>query len=241
MRKNIIEKNGKTPKTNEDWFNIAPPAMGRYQWKALHSASELADYCLYYSNEVPAEIDEVLDEIGSQSNSFHSEPERETDLLPEEFFGSGEPRHHDLLMIGEDVVVGVEAKATEDLDKPVSKYNGQNPRYSGLCEHILGRKFEECGHIMYQLLSSTAGTLIEASNAGVSKAVLIVLLFNSWIVPKSHVEKTRKHIEDFKDLLKELPMNKGAIECFKTPFKPEIDLYIKYLVVDVCSYHKTNT
>ena len=242
MRTNLIIKNGKTPKTNRQWFNIAPPTKGKKQWVPYHSASELADYFLCYQDKVPFEIDNVLDDAGvSKDASFVSEPECKTPLIPESIFGINGPRNHDILMIAEnDVVIGVEAKATETLDKYVTSYDISSDnaklRYPGLCKQILGKNIQECKNIRYQLLSAAAGTLIEAEKHSAKKAVLLVILFNSKIVSPLHVQATRENIEDFKNALKELEINKGRTESFITPFKPEIELFVKFIVVDVCQY-----
>lgn len=244
MRKNRIIKNNKTPTTNRQWFNIAPPKQGKKHWVPYHSASELADYFLAYSGEVPPEIDGVLNELKIPAEAaFESEPECETPLIPEKTFGINGPRNHDLLMVMEnEVVIGIEAKATEDLDKYVTAYKTDDHesnaflRYEGLCKQILNREKKKCEGIRYQLLSAAAGTLIEAEQHHADKAILLVILFNSKIVPPSHVVTTNKNIEDFKHALKENGYSNPNSRAFRTPFKKDIDLYVEFLIVDVCSY-----
>ena len=173
MRRLIVEKDGRTPHSNEEWFEIAPPAGKKKQWKSYHSASELADYFLHYEGSVPPEIDNLLNDLNIKSTSFECIPEAET-YFPVNRFNRNGPRNHDLLMIGEDVVIGLEAKATEDLDKDISVLlekvsPTQKERYTNMCLDILGRDISQCGDIKYQLLSATLGTLLEAQKRNIKK------------------------------------------------------------------------
>lgn len=154
---------------DQDWFRLAPPEGGLKQWVDLHSAKELAKYFIHSGGFVPKEIDDYLSQIGADETPFVAEPEKITSLC-KDGFGANGPRHHDLLMWNHQMVVGLEAKATETLDQYVTEKvkgnmsNNQKLRYPGLCKRLLGKEFEECSDIRYQLLSATAGTLIEAKN-----------------------------------------------------------------------------
>ena len=231
MRKIYIKKNNKEIHSNQGWLEIAPPEGGEKQWKPLHSASEFADYCLFTDGYVPKEIDDYLSSLGISDDSFDAEPECITSLC-EYGFGKNGPRHHDLLMQSKEIVVGIEAKATETLDEYVTeKCKGklspnQELRYPGLCREILGRELKECSNIRYQLLSATAGTLIEARKRGVKKAALIILLFESEITSKEHVLGTKNDVDVFCNMLKKKP--NGSYEI---PFAPDIDFYVEYIGV----------
>ena len=240
MRKLTIQKDGREIYTNGGWFRAAPPEGKEKQWVPSYSASELADYFLRYKGFLPPEIDFYLTEIGIASESFSSEPEYCTGL-EREGFGGGKSRQHDLLIVSDinEVVIGLEAKAREDLDVFVTE-KGDNPltpnqekRYAGLCEKILGQKIDSCINIRYQLLSATAGTLIEADKRQIKKAVLLILLFKTPVVTDEHVVSTKKDIDSFVSLLEK--NNNGSYKCKN--FKRDIDLYIKYLVVDMNSYN----
>ena len=246
MRKNEVKKDNKKIETNRQWFNAAPPARGKLHWVPYNSASELADYFLAYPGEVPVEIDELLDGTQvSKEASFISIPEEKTELT-KDLFGIGGPRNHDILMVANgEVVIGIEAKATESLDKYMSAYENKKGnaelRYNGLCEQILSKDISECKNIRYQLLSAAAGTIIEAANRNINKAILLVILFKSKIVSPFHVEATRKNVEDFKQALRENGLNSSSSKCFKTPFaqkylSKDIDLYVEFIDVCVCSY-----
>jgi len=82
-------------------------------------------------------------------------------------------------------------------------------------------------------LSATAGTLIEADKRQIKKAVLLILLFKTPVVTEEHVVSTKKDIDSFVSLLEK--NNNGSYKCKN--FKRDIDLYIKYLVVDMNSYN----
>lgn len=241
MRKLKIIKNSKVVKTVEDWFLLAPPEKKEEQWKDDHSAKELAKYFLNYKDFIPPEIDEYLNEIGIISNSFIAEPECETSLT--EFgFGKKGSRKHDVFLFEEnkkEVVIGIEAKATEDLDKFVTD-KGSKPltsnqikRYYGLCEKLLGKNFEDCSKIRYQLLSATGGTLIEAKKRKLNKAVFLILLFKTQLVTDEHINSTINDINEFTSLLK--VNDNGSYSCIN--FMSEIYLYIKYLIIDSSSYN----
>ncbi len=240
MRKLTIKKDGKEIFTNGGWFRAAPPEGKEKQWVPSYSASELADYFLRYKGFMPPEIDSYLLEIGIVSESFSSEPECCTSL-EKDGFGYRGPRQHDLLITSDtnEVVIGLEAKAREDLDVFVTEKGdgpltpNQEKRYAGLCEKLLGLKLEDCSNIRYQLLSAAAGTLIEADKRHIKKAVLLFLLFKTPIVSEDHIASIGIDIENFVSLLTK--NNDGSYKCKN--FKKDIDLYVKYLVVDMRSYN----
>ena len=238
MRKLSLQKNGKEIYTNGGWFRAAPPEGKSKQWVPCFSASELADYFLRYKGTVPPEIDSYLTSIGIKADSFLAIPEYTT-RLEKEGFGAGKARQHDLLIksLDREVVIGLEAKARETLDDYVTKKNisteNRKKRYIGLCEKLLGKRFEECTNIRYQLLSAAAGTLIEADKNGSDKAVLLIILFNTPVVDKDHIELTKNDVRSFVNCLQS---NKNG--SYKTAnFKTNIDLYIKLIVVDMNSYN----
>ena len=83
------------------------------------------------------------------------------------------------------------------------------------------------------MLSATAGTLIEADKRHIKKAVLLILLFKTPVVSDDHIASTGIDIENFVSLLTK--NNDGTYKCKN--FKEDIDLYVKYLVVDMSSYN----
>lgn len=120
-------------------------------------------------------------------------------------------RRHDLVILGVDAagrptLVGVEAKADEPFDAPVSvrlaaahtaaaaaeaeereDRSAQIPRIEWLARELFGRPARggdgapdpEIGALPYQLLAGLAGTLIEAKARGAEQAALVVHAFHS--------------------------------------------------------------
>lgn len=232
MRKIIINKDNKIISTIEDWFEFAPPEGKEKQWKDKHSAKELARYFINNWPSMPVEIDKILDNIGVTSKLFLCEPERETDFVSNGL-GYGKSRQHDILLMGNDIVIGLEAKATENLDKYVlekfdsSKYN-HHLRYDGICNAIIGKSAAECDLIRYQLLSATMGTLLEAKKSNIKKAMVLIIVFESDITTKEHTKLTEEDVEYFKSFL-----TKKKNGSFSTPYAPDIDLYIEMITVSI--------
>lgn len=217
----------------EEWFEYAPPKRGAKQWKDDYSAKELAKYFVNYLGHVPPEINAALDKYGSNDKEIKSFAEYTTPL---DDFNSGEGRNHDLLMVGESIVVGIEAKVKESLDYYVlDKIKDATPtakeRYEMLCRAILNKNIEECENIRYQLLSATAGTLIEAEKANVNKAALLIVVLKFDGVS----DTTRNDVDNFKLALKPFQKSDGS---FNIPYKPNINLFIDYIEINPLTYLK---
>lgn len=224
----IIRKNGIKITNDKEWFKLAPPEGKEKQWVDKHSAKELAIYFTKQPDTLPIEVKNLLLKCNIDVADFECEPESKTNLSSEGFGENGD-RQHDLLMVGNDAVVGVEAKATESLDDYVTnKYKGtenHNKRYKGLCEKILGKDIFECSNIRYQLLSASIGTLIEAKKRNYKKAIVLIILFSSELTTEKHISMTKTDIQNFKDSLKKLN------DYFITPYAPDIELSIEYLEI----------
>lgn len=223
-------------KTVDDWFRMAPPKKGIKQWKPFYSAMESAAYFTSTPGKMPKAIDDYLKSIGVKSDQFEAEPEAVTNLSK---YGKGEGRNHDLLIKGKDVVIGVEAKAAESLDDYVDKkYNPVNEnhraRYFNLCRDILDKNLDkdDCSDIRYQLLSATAGTILEAEKAGKPKAVLIILVFVS-DHSKDAVEHTRSDVIAFENAIAH---RKNCNGSYNLTINPNIDFFVKFIDVKVSDY-----
>lgn len=127
---------------------------------------------------------------------------------------SGGPRHHDLvahgaLANGETVIVCVEAKAGEDLDRTVERYtrHAQNRRAKGettnaperiaalLKRYVPYDSAEQRVRLVrYQFLSALAGTEAEAAYAGADHAVLML---HDFITDQRCADKTSEHAVDW--------------------------------------------
>lgn len=220
-------------KTSEDWFKFAPPEGGKKQWAAKHSALELANYFTAYGGNLPPEIEDTLRRNKIKVFSFQCEPECVTSF-PAKSYGTGTGRHHDLLMVGKDCVVGIEAKATETLDLYVDeKHKGttnHKARYDGIAKDLFGKTVAELGDIRvrYQLMSATIGTLIEAKKRNLSKAEVLVILFSSDITTREHIDNTKNDMDTFISLLER---NKDG--SYRTPYDQGIKLYVDFTVVEI--------
>jgi hypothetical protein len=127
---------------------------------------------------------------------------------------AGEHRNHDLVLFGTcgagSVVVGLEAKVDEELGSVVGPYlesvpQGSNipARVSLLTEAMFGRALDDrLRALRYQLLTATAGTMIEAGEHKSSAAVLVVWEFvtRKWASTKSEANSA-----DWRRFLETLP------------------------------------
>ena len=198
------------------WFKYAEPEGGESQWKEGRSALEFARYMTYGKGNVPQEVETYLKSIGISGDECSCQPEY---ITPYEGYdlGKGGGRHHDAIIHTEDAVIGIEAKVSESFDKSISEKlssatknsdSGKNmkKRIMSSIKLIKGVDYSdsvaEVNHLMYQLISATVGTLIEADKANVNKAVVLVLEFvgdvdfggNSY---KNQMENNAKAFNDF--------------------------------------------
>ncbi|MBP5780934.1 MAG: hypothetical protein J6X34_06845 [Clostridia bacterium] len=138
----------------------------------------------------------------SCENDFVWEAEYVTSLV-----GRGEGRNHDMAIWGKDIFIGVEAKADEPFGKEVKLWlsegdsNKENriKRLNDLCNIAFGKEYDCSKHadVMYQLLSAFAGTVREAVKDGKSKAMLLVLVFESDITGDVLMSKNDKDLVEF--------------------------------------------
>lgn len=224
-RLGIIAKKGAIHSV-DDWFNLAPPKGGESHWRDGKSAKELAKAWFRSGAPVePAELRALLESHPATASAHvtRAKPEHETrfDDLP----GGG--RNHDLLLKlggGTDLIIaGVEGKAGESLDTTViAKYDkgiairdsGKNTnlpdRVESLVRNLFGRALSDdvdLGRLRYQLLTATAGTLIEAKNANAVAALVIV----HELIPRRDdrdITPTQRAISDFVDAFRQVDVEK---------------------------------
>ncbi len=152
-------------------------------------------------------VSELLAECGIAEQDFVCEPEAKTNLGKEMYRGG--PRNHDLLMRGNDCVIGIEAKVSELFDEEIGKRleckeGNRSKRAEKLIEFLMpGKAQEDVKKIGYQLFTATRGTMCAALEHGVEKSIMLVITF------KGNVEKEddydtlcAKNAEDFDDFLK---------------------------------------
>lgn len=195
MKLNIYSDNGSAITSVKEWRLLAPPMNPDLHWKDYHSAKELAKSIFEYETLGP-KISSILQRFEFPiPNVLNGTPEHAT-TLP---WGNSGERKHDLLLkdASSSLVIGIEAKADEPFDKAVkvkrrdSQSNadgGKNmsARLDGIIDYLYeGNPPDNKEEIMYQLISATAGTILEASKNNIKHACIIFLFFDSNRLSKS--------------------------------------------------------
>ena len=171
------------------WFKYAEPEGGESQWKEGRSAMEFARYMTSSKEKMPDEIQHYLDGIGFKEE-YTCYPEEVTSF--DKKYGTGSGRHHDGLLVSEQYLVGIEAKVSEAFDKPIkikiknalsNADEGANMK-TRIVESLKTIKpdfkeqdLDSVGHLMYQLVSGTVGTIIEAQNRNKTRAAFLIIEF----------------------------------------------------------------
>ena len=199
------------------WFKYAEPEGGESQWKEGRSAMEFARYMTASKGKMPVEIQNYLKRIGfSEDDDFTCYPEEVT-KYDCNTLGTGSGRHHDGLLVSKNYLIGIEAKVSEPFDEAIQnkieKSKSNKDKGENMKKRIVNSlkmfkpEFEEqsldsVGHLMYQLVSGTVGTIIEARNRKINNAAFLVMEFES-----EHEEK------DYKD---DIMRNQEAYNAFLT-------------------------
>lgn len=175
------------------WRKYAPPQNPKKQWVDGRSAKTLAEYV--FKNEEKDfchTIEGVLASLNLDTpQSFKCEPEAKTPFP--QSWGTRGARSHDLKMIGDtDLIICIEAKVDEPFGEKLStkrrdaeKKNADggknmNLRIDSILDFIYpkGKPLNAEG-LMYQLLSATAGTILEAKEKGKSNAIALFVVFKT--------------------------------------------------------------
>ena len=187
---------GKTLDTVEDWFDLFPPKRKEAQWKDGFSAKELAKYVLREKGCVPVEINEVISKVSNSKPIFNWKPECETNFAIHGL-GKGQGRNHDLALWNDDIFVGVEAKVNESLGEYIgAEYEkgktNKKHRIEGLIKIVFGDDLDlgKYNDIRYQLVTATAGTLFEAKNRNLDKAMVLVCMLKKDTDSSNSLAKT---------------------------------------------------
>lgn len=200
------EKEGMAIDSLEAWKKLGKTKKDD-QWKEGRSARLMAELAIERKPEFAKRVSDLLAECGIAEQDFVCEPEAKT-CLGEEMYPRG-PRNHDLLMLGKDCVIGIEAKVSEPFGKEIGKQQKSTKGNISKRAELL-RKFlmpdktqDEVSGIGYQLFTATRGTMCAALEHGVEKCIMLVITF------KGNVEKEddydtlcAKNAEDFDDFLK---------------------------------------
>lgn len=243
----------------ETWFRYAEPEGGLKQWKDGRSAKEFARYMLSNGGNMPEGIEKCINELfGTKSGDCLCLPEYVTKFPLE--LGKGEGRHHDAILVsnkeGKEWLIGVEAKVSEPFDKTMNEWleegkkknkdGGKNRkvRLEECLKLITGKDYcdkdlEESPikDLRYQLISATAGTIIEAGDRNIKKACLLVVVFGGDVeMEKDYKKNVEENQKDYDEYLKFLGLE-GKPEAerkIKVTYKDiPIDLYFRKIEVNI--------
>ena len=224
--------------TLDQWFHVAPPEGGSKQWKVGRSALEMARFAL--SKEFPTVIEKVLKKCGLKEGGFICEPEALTSF--ESGMGTGGPRHHDLLMIGNKTLIGIEAKVSEPFDKRIEdKRKGatgnMNLRLDS-CLHYLYKNIPDNAEQMYyQLFSATIGSIIAAKQKGITNVISLFVVFVDNVEKEDgYDDHVSENDNAFKDFCKSFGLDENGGKIPEIPNAPGINCWIKKLKVHLGDY-----
>ncbi|MCQ2145992.1 MAG: hypothetical protein MJZ16_00580 [Bacteroidales bacterium] len=231
------------------WFRYAEPEGGEKQWKEGRSAMEFARYMTSSNGKLPKQIEAYLKAIGIKDKSCYCIPEHVTEF-PQQLLGKGSGRHHDGLLVSDSIIVGIEAKVSESFDKSVretlkeamsNKDKGKNMRDRIINSlKMITRKptpdESEVSHLMYQLISATVGTVLEAELRGKDKAVVLIIEFAGDIEDYGNTDKYKQEVaanqQAYDDYLEYLGLvGKSDVERYLNV--NEIKVWFKKIRVEV--------
>lgn len=184
---------------NKNWELLWQPKEKK-QWKDGRSSKELAKFAS--SDSFQLLISHVLKECNIEEQDFVCEPEAKNSLG--KGFNRG-CRNHDLLMVGDNCVIGVEAKVDESFDeKWKDAFESQKKKYTTekdtraykLREYLAnGENVDDIG---YQLFTATRGTIWSATKEKKRKCIFLVIVFDGKIdASPKHLDKVKKNNDDF--------------------------------------------
>ena len=212
----------------DSWFAEKPPMGKEKQWKDGRSAKELARYMTKTYPSVPDEIEDILLNFTSANSEFEWDAEYITSF--EKYgLGRGEGRNHDAMMTNSDIFIGIEGKADESLGKLLAdemnnSSDNKMMRINGMVDMIFGDSPENHKDLRYQLITASAATLLEAKERGLTKALLLVVVF---MKDGSYSEaKIARNESDISKFLAET----NAVElngCWKIQTKTDIEFYFR--------------
>lgn len=218
--KNIIDP--------ESWFLNRPPKKGEKQWKDGRSAKELAKYFTANLPYVPAEIERAISTLAAANTEFNWDAEYVTPLPH-----IGEGRNHDAILFNDDIVVTIEAKADETLGNLIEEEIenasvNKLQRIGSLLDYIFKGDFKEYKKLRYQLITASAGTLLEAQNKSCSTALLLVLVFKSnGQVSEEKLSVNHKDVDTFLKATQAYEEN----GLYVIPNNTDIKLYFKEIIL----------
>lgn len=197
-----FKKGDKTINSLGAWKTNGAPKLSK-QWKEGCSAYEMACYAINHYDEFVKTIQSVLESCGLQQQDFVCEPEASIGLG--KGMKSGGPRVHDLLMVGEDCVICIEAKVSEPFGGNISSVNKKQKekstatRTEALWDFCIRNNTSiDESPIGYQLFTATRGTMCSAIKANKVNCIMLVLSFIAGAKEKKAKEKNE---DDYKSFL----------------------------------------
>ena len=220
MNKCRFHKSGSEIQSVDDWFHLAPPKKGISHWKDGRSAKELAK--TWFPSEgqpkIPNELVNLLKSHDDTKDAVIDEGIPEHIVALDNF--RGEQRNCDLALYGrvrnKTISINIEAKADEPFDMTIQEKCDRvtNPRskipqrIDILCRSLFGKKQQELpemANLRYQLLTGSAGTLIDAESIKAHIAVFVIHVFLSNELDMEKVDQNDKDFNKFIRLLSENP------------------------------------
>lgn len=193
----------------KQWQQFAPPMGKEKHWKDGRSAKSLAQFMT--DKHQIKKLDNILTELGYKTRGrILCTPEANT-TLP----GTGNGRNHDLLMIGKDFVVGIEAKVSESFGNSISKEligasENKQKRIDTLAKELFGCEINaDSEDLKYQLLTGVMGTFFEAIKNSKPKALFLVIVFTDSITSKD-ANAVVSNNQDFEDFCKYIGLSKDG-------------------------------
>jgi predicted kinase len=213
-----IHKGGHDIRSIDDWFEFAPPKMGKRQWKDCRSAKELARSWVRKGYACPPEEMRLLLEGAFNGEITFHEAKPECVIALDDF--GGEHRNCDLVLllgIGQRMVVNVEAKADEPFgtmtvgtyyDQKLNTGSNVPARIRHLSLALFGRVPDAAiRKLQYQLLHAAAATLIEAA---ANKAEFGLFLVHEFRCPCLSKKKLARNSTDWENFVHVFPELEGA-------------------------------
>ena len=186
----------------DDWTE----PMSEKHFQEGRSAMLLAQFAL--SESFGDAINKILNDYGLSTNgSFKCIPECKSSFG--KGMGRGGSRNHDALLIGDDCVVGIEAKVSEPFGSRIreeTKDKNGMTRADKLFQFLCGDN--DVSDIGYQLFAATYGTMKAAIDEGRENCVMLVVVFNGNVKKERNycvnIKKNEDDFDNFKQSLQDI-------------------------------------
>ncbi|MBR0201519.1 MAG: hypothetical protein IJQ44_03550 [Bacteroidaceae bacterium] len=212
-------------------FDKWPAPKASKQWKCGRSAMELAKFVLNRA-DFSSLINSVLCDCGFEPMYFDCYPEYKTSLG--KGMCKGGPRVHDMLMIGEKMVIGIEAKVSESFDEKIKKIKepGKIERSEKLAHVLSDNNSANYKDIGYQLFTATYGTMKAAIDAGKDVCIALFIVFKGNVCKESNYDdKCRENDKDFNRFCEFINVQDGYI--IRNILGKRIKCWIKKIEVEI--------